>query len=129
MTRLDFYNSKAWKQNRVAYAISKHCLCERCGRAVYVSGVNDVLPKEKRIRYIVHHKQYLNESNFTDDELSLDWNNLELLCIDCHNNEHYQQATRSDVRFTDDGQLVKVEFVPRQMGVDEKSPQVSGCKK
>lgn len=119
MTRQEFYNTKAWKQNRVAYAISKHCICERCGRAVYVSSVNSYLPKDKRLRYIVHHKEYLDDNNFTTD-LAFDWNNLELLCIDCHNKEHYEQPTKDDVVFDEMGNLVKKIVVGRKG--DEKNP-------
>ena len=113
MTRLDFYNSKAWKQNRVAYAISKHCICERCGMPVYVSGINEYLPKNKRRRYIVHHKEYLDETNFTTD-IAFDWNNLELLCIDCHNTEHHEQSTKDDVTWDEEGNLVKRIVVGRK---------------
>lgn len=116
MTRLEFYNSKAWKQNRVAYAISKHCICERCGRPVYVSKVNAYLPKDKRLRYIVHHKEYLDDNNFTDD-LALSWDNLELLCIDCHNNEHHEQSTKEGVTFDNEGNLIKKECVRRNGGL------------
>jgi 5-methylcytosine-specific restriction endonuclease McrA len=107
VTRTEFYNTKAWKRNRVAYALYRNCLCERCGRPVYVSGINDTLPKEKRLRYIVHHKVYLDEQNFTDESISLDWNNLELLCVPCHNQEHYEQSTKDDVTFDESGMLIE----------------------
>lgn len=113
-SRLDFYNSKAWKRNRVAYAISRNCICERCGRAVYVSGVNDFLPKGRRIKYIVHHKVHLNDRNISDDSIAFDWNNLELLCIDCHNNEHTEQATRSNLMFDADGNLIERNKISRE---------------
>lgn len=75
---------------------------------VYVSGINDYLPKDKRLRYIVHHKEYLNETNFTNDEVSLDWNNLELLCIDCHNEEHKSNSpTRKGLMFDEMGNLIE----------------------
>lgn len=116
MTRLEFYNSKTWKRNRVAYAISRNCICERCGRPVYVSGINEALPKNKRLRYIVHHKKHLNESNITDVNVSLDWNNLELLCIECHNIEHTEKPTREELTFNQAGQLVKRIEVKRKNG-------------
>lgn len=114
MTRKEFYNTKAWKQNRRAYALSRNCICERCGRPVYVSGINETLPKEKRLRYVVHHKTYLNETNFTVDSVSLDWNNLELLCIDCHNIEHTEQATREGLGFDAWGNLIQVKKTRRE---------------
>lgn len=41
--------------------------------------------------YIVHHKVYINKNNIWDTDITLDFNNLELLCIDCHNKEHFAQ--------------------------------------
>lgn len=40
--------------------------------------------------YIVHHKHYIDMSNIWDTDITLDFNNLELLCIDCHNKEHFK---------------------------------------
>jgi len=116
MTRTEFYNTKAWKQNRVAYAISQSCICERCGRAVYVSGVNSYLPKNKRLRYVVHHKEHLDDSNFTDD-IALDWNNLELLCLDCHNAVHGQSPTKEGIGFDGEGNLIQDKKIDRHKGM------------
>ena len=116
MTKTEFYNTKGWKQNRKAYALSRNCICERCGRPVYVSGVNEFLPKGKRIRYIVHHKVHLDDSNFSDPKIAYDWNNLELLCIDCHNREHYEQPTRDDLVFDQDGNLIQRAKIQREWG-------------
>ena len=123
--RKDFYNTKAWKRNRTAYAISQHCICERCGRPVYVSGVNEFLPKDKRLRYIVHHKIHLDETNYTDDSVALDWNNLELLCIDCHTQEHMEMATKDDVMFDEQGNLIKRTRVSREGGYEINTPGTS----
>jgi hypothetical protein len=72
-----FYCSKAWKETRKAYAKSKGGLCERClKKGLYVPGV------------IVHHKVYLTPDNINDPAVSLNWNNLELVCRDCHAQEH-----------------------------------------
>lgn len=114
MTRKEFYNTKAWKRNRQAYAISKNCLCERCKRPVYVSGVTDYLTKDKRLKYVVHHKTYLNDANFNNDIVALDWNNLELLCIDCHNDEHNPAtSTRAGLMFDDKGNLIQKPNIKR----------------
>ena len=67
-----FYASVAWKHTRKAYYKSRCGLCERCGAA------GD----------IVHHKRYLTPSNINDPKITLDFRNLELLCMDCHNKEH-----------------------------------------
>jgi len=89
-----FYKSKAWRQCRDAYFVYKHGLCERC----------------QQPGKIVHHKKYLTPENINDPDVSLNWNNLELLCQDCHNREHHEKhsPTRHDVKFDEYGNLVKV---------------------
>lgn len=37
---------------------------------------------------IVHHKSYINLNNIFDPAVTINFENLELLCIDCHNKEH-----------------------------------------
>lgn len=72
-----FYKSKAWQRTRKAYSASVGGLCEQClKRGVYNAGE------------IVHHKQELTANNITDPSISLCWNNLELLCRDCHGKAH-----------------------------------------
>ena len=72
-----FYNSKAWRQTRKAYAATQHGLCERCrARGLIVKGD------------IVHHKTHLTPDNITDTAITLNFTNLELLCMECHNVEH-----------------------------------------
>ena len=104
----DFYQSKAWKQIRQGVWLKQNCICARCGRAVYVDGISPFIPKEKRLRGIVHHKEYLTEQNYTDDAIAYDDNNLEGLCIDCHNAEHARPgAIRKNLKFDDEGNLIK----------------------
>lgn len=93
----DFYESTAWKKTRRAFAKSKLGICERCG------GVGE----------IVHHKTYLTPENISDPNISLDWNNLELLCQECHNREHFGESeVREGLRFDESGQLVAVGSPP-----------------
>lgn len=71
MGRLEFYQTKVWKQNRISFALSKNCICERCHRPIYVDGISDSsIPKEHRLKYIVHHKEYLNETNYQDESIA-----------------------------------------------------------
>lgn len=87
-----FYKSKAWQDCRHAYFIYRHGLCERCGR-----------PGK-----IVHHKTYLTPSNINDPDITLNWNNLELVCQDCHNEEHHStDAAAKELMFDDNGDLIK----------------------
>lgn len=103
----DLYQSKAWKQIRQGVWLKQHCICARCHRPVYVDGISDYLPKEKRLRGIVHHKIYLTEDNYTNDSIAFDESNLEGLCIDCHNLEHARPGvTKKQYQFDEDGNLV-----------------------
>lgn len=109
MAREKFYQSKIWKQVRYIIWMKQCCLCARCGRPVWVKGLSDEsIPKEKRIKGIVHHKVYLNDINILDDSIAIDEHNLEGLCIDCHNTEHFKSdSLRKDVMFDVDGNLIK----------------------
>lgn len=81
-----FYSSTAWKKTRAAYAKSKGNLCERClKKGLIVPGV------------IVHHKVYLTPDNINDPAVSLNWSNLELVCADCHAEEHNRLQRRYTV--------------------------------
>ena len=72
-----FYKSKAWQRCRANYARSKRGLCERClARGIYQAGV------------IVHHKIHLNPNNIDDPTVTLNPDNLQLLCRDCHTYIH-----------------------------------------
>ena len=72
-----FYHSMEWKRCREAYVSMRGGLCERClERGLYVPGK------------IVHHKQRLDDSTINDASVSLNFENLELLCQDCHAKEH-----------------------------------------
>lgn len=108
VNRQSFYNSKAWKDMRKYIWLKQNLLCNRCHRAVYVDGISSYLPKEKRLIGIVHHKEYLNNSNINDINITLNENNLEGICIECHNEEHLEGigATKKDVMFDDMGNLI-----------------------
>lgn len=72
-----FYKSKQWQDCRAAYLKSVGGLCERClARGLYVPGV------------IVHHKRHITPETIDDPTVTLDFGNLELLCRDCHGDQH-----------------------------------------
>lgn len=105
---ISFYKSKAWNIVRLNVWRKQYCLCNRCHKAVYVGGLSEWIPKEKRLKGIVHHKTYLNESNVTDDNITLNEENLEGLCIECHNKEHDStDILRDGYLFDDNGNLIK----------------------
>lgn len=94
-----FYNSSSWKRVRLIYLQSKHYICERCGS-----------PNARQ----VHHKEYLTEENINNNNIALNFDNLECLCDICHQNEHNEKTsiTRDDVEFDDNGQLIKKSYPP-----------------
>jgi 5-methylcytosine-specific restriction endonuclease McrA len=42
----------------------------------------------------VHHKVPLNADNVKDPNIALGWDNLELLCKQCHDDEKQRRAKR-----------------------------------
>ncbi len=82
-----FYKSKQWQHTRQAYASSVGGLCERClAKGLYVPGD------------IVHHKIYIDQVSINNPDISLNWNNLELVCRECHAQEHKLGSHRQNPR-------------------------------
>lgn len=72
-----FYNSSAWKECRKAYKSSVGGLCEKClERGIFTPGE------------IVHHKIHINPDTVEDPDVALSFDNLELVCRNCHALEH-----------------------------------------
>lgn len=95
-----FYHSKQWKTTRDAYVKSAHGLCERCWkRGIAKRGE------------IVHHKRHLTPSNISDASVTLNFDNLELLCRECHAIEHPEIYGKDEpvtvrAQFDEDGNVV-----------------------
>lgn len=88
-----FYKSKAWQDCRAAYMKKAGGLCERClKRGLYVSGE------------IVHHRLHLTPENIVDPAVSCAFENLELLCRNCHADEHSRLKKR--YRFDESGRCM-----------------------
>lgn len=78
-----FYHSRAWRECRTAFASSRGGLCERClAKGLYSPGE------------AVHHKVRLTADNINDPMITLNWDNLELLCHECHTEEHQRIRPR-----------------------------------
>ena len=78
-----FYSSKRWKVCRAAYAKSKRNLCEVClEKGLFVPAV------------IVHHKIELTPENINDPNVTLNWDNLQCVCRDCHAQIHDRRQLR-----------------------------------
>lgn len=75
-----FYASVAWENCRAAYRRYRGGMCERCAaRGLIVPGTQ------------VHHKTRLTPNNINDPRITLSFENLELLCDDCHAAEHAER--------------------------------------
>jgi 5-methylcytosine-specific restriction protein A len=86
-----FYKSKAWIRCRDAYYVSQHGICQRCHGA----------------GLIVHHIIELTPENINDPSVTLNWDNLELLCLECHNMEHGDvEVVQQGLAFDADGNLM-----------------------
>lgn len=93
-----FYNSKQWIKCRELYKQSVNGLCERClSKGKYVLGDE------------VHHKIHLSPNNINNPDITLNWDNLELLCMSCHSIHHMSiySPLREDVMFNKEGDLVE----------------------
>lgn len=53
----------------------------------------------------MHHKEYVTNVNYEDDNVFYNIDNLESLCQECHNKEHF--ATKVDYTFDENGNLIK----------------------
>jgi 5-methylcytosine-specific restriction enzyme A len=92
-----FYNSKQWKQCRDSYKQKVNGLCERCLKnGEYVIGDE------------VHHKKYITPININDPNITLNHDNLELLCQSCHMKEHHRNESdfTEGISFSKDGQIL-----------------------
>lgn len=72
-----FYASKEWRQLRDSLIIKRNMTCEKCnGHFIDTSNL------------IGHHKEELNENNINNPDVTLNEDNIEIICFDCHNKEH-----------------------------------------
>ena len=72
-----FYRSKEWQRIRASYYKYRKGLCERCLKKGIISTGDEV-----------HHKIRLTRMNINNPEITVNFNNLELLCTNCHIEEH-----------------------------------------
>lgn len=86
------YKSKRWQKLRREKLI-QNPLCERCmSKGIYNSA------------YIIHHKDYVTDKNYMDDTVFYNLDNLESLCIECHNKEHF--GAEEEYYFNEAGDIV-----------------------
>lgn len=79
MTRQGFYQTGTWKRKRREIFVRDKGECKNCEKII-------------KGRWVVDHIKPLTDSNFTDTEISLNNDNLQLLCITCHNKKTFLQG-------------------------------------
>ena len=84
-----FYRSKKWLEARLLKIVTSCGRCELCG------GIGEE----------VHHRIHITPANVYDCEITLNQDNLVLLCKACHNNEH-ERFRNNKRKFNSDGQLI-----------------------
>lgn len=98
MNQKQFYKSSAWRRARDAYISWRISidggLCEVCGRE----------PGK-----IVHHKEWLNDTNCNQPEISLNPHNFRYECQTCHNQEKdpNKSPTQGRCRYNEDGEIIR----------------------
>ena len=81
-----FYNGMKWRNMRSYIKEKNNYECQECKRQgkvsldIYEKNKND----RKKIKLVVHHIKELK----VYPELALDEDNLETLCVECHNKIH-----------------------------------------
>ena len=84
-----FYNSDEWKIARAIKIASVKGLCEEC---------NEVGNE-------VHHIIHLTLDNIYDPTITLNQDNLKLLCNECHNKTHGRFQSKTNYYFDEDGNI------------------------
>ena len=98
MNKALFYQSKAWRRLSRAFLLSKSYICERCGNPAGFA----------------HHKTHITAANVGNPDITLNPANLEALCLECHNTEHFGTggAIAAGLEFDGNGDLKVREILP-----------------
>ena len=89
-----FYQSKEWKKLRRYVCESRNWTCEECGE------YGDQ----------VHHIIEITPENINDTSITLNEENLELVCETCHNKKRNKESeVNNGLRFDANGDLVPID--------------------
>lgn len=91
-----FYKSTAWRKCRQSYISTvPGQLCEHCNDSP---------------GYIVDHIKEISIDNINDPMITLNHDNLQYLCLECHNTKTFRKhsATREGIKFDGNGELVPI---------------------
>lgn len=75
--QLRFYNSKKWRKIRDRVRAREGMRCQMCGKLI-------------RGKSIVDHIIEVNQYNKDDVDITLNEDNLQLLCVECHNTKTFK---------------------------------------
>ena len=84
-------------------------ICERCGDPAT----------------ICHHRKHLDGMNVNDPSIALSFDNLEALCQDCHNKEHFS-SDRELCQFDEAGNVIKVSESEQSKQFNEERMKIDG---
>lgn len=82
--QLKFYNSKAWRELRNEVREEKGMRCDMCGKLI-------------RGKSIVDHIEEITPKNKDDESITLNKDNLQLLCLKCHNSKTFEYIPSLDL--------------------------------
>lgn len=87
------YHTTRWRKLRQVYYEHQHGICEHCQQ-----------PGD-----LVDHIEEITTDNVDDPFITYNWDNLQLLCIPCHNIKTFRKhhSTREGFSFDDEGNLIK----------------------
>lgn len=110
LTHTEDYNTKVGHAITEEEVITRsNGLCERCkARGIYKPG------------YIVHHKEYITPGNISNPNITLNLDNLEYVCEDCHNKEHKAVHTPMRYQYDANGNLLP----PKENNKSDHTPGV-----
>jgi 5-methylcytosine-specific restriction enzyme A len=96
-----FYDSGSWKQLRAEVKKRDNYECQECkrqGRVKIDTNEYSESAKRKKIQLVVHHIKELEHH----PELALYIDNLETVCVDCHNKEHGRSFDKKEPKWNDE---------------------------
>lgn len=95
-----FYSNNIWKQCRASYIAKVNGICERCKTNGHITP-----------GMIVHHINEITPQNINDPSITLNHDNLEYVCMECHNKIHYAKfsSTRKGIQFDEEGNVIAKE--------------------
>ena len=101
-----FYNSKRWQACRASY-IGKRMSIDggRCERCVEKFNNGEITEGEIQQGFILHHKIILTKENINNPCVTLNEENLQYVCKDCHDEfeGHGFKKTKLKCKFDNDG--------------------------